>query len=65
VRLSDELSQSPAWRDKLERDIAELKDAIEHLGEDNRKLADIRDAFELMPAAVRKYLLKQVFRGRR
>lgn len=65
VRLSDELSQSREWRDKLERDIAELKAAIEHLGEDNRKLADIRDAFDLMPAWIRKYLLKQAFRGRR
>lgn len=65
VRPIGEQSEARAWREKLERDIVELKDAIERLGEDNRKLADMRDAFELLPAPIRKYLLKQAFRGRR
>ncbi|HEV8501296.1 MAG TPA: hypothetical protein VGR63_06950 [Casimicrobiaceae bacterium] len=64
VRLTDELVESRAWRDKLQRDIEELKAAVERLGDDNRKLADIRDAFEVLPQTAQKYLLKRAFRGR-
>ncbi len=65
VRLTGELHESREWRAKLERDIAELKAAVEGLGEDNRKLADVRDAFVRLPHVVQKYLLKQAFRDRR
>jgi hypothetical protein len=64
VRLVDELAAQGAWKAKLEADIAELKAAVETLGDDNRKLADVRDAFVLMPAFVQRFLIRQAFRGR-
>jgi glycosyltransferase involved in cell wall biosynthesis len=64
VRLVDELAAQGAWKAKLEADIAELKAAIDKLGDENRKLADVRDAFVLMPAFVQRFLIKQAFRGR-
>ncbi|MEO6749345.1 MAG: hypothetical protein ABI294_07130, partial [Casimicrobiaceae bacterium] len=65
VRITGGLTDARAWSTKLERDIAELKVAIEELGADNRQLADVRDAFDRLPAVVRKYLLKRAFRDRR
>jgi len=64
VRLVDDLAAQRAWNAKLEADIAELKSAIDKLGDDNRKLADVRDAFVQMPAFVQRFLIKQAFRGR-
>ncbi|MFI4903469.1 MAG: glycosyltransferase [Burkholderiales bacterium] len=64
VRLTDELVETRAWCDKLQRDIDELKAAVERLGDDNRQLADIRDAFGILPRSAQKYLLKRAFRGR-
>ncbi|HEY5366431.1 MAG TPA: glycosyltransferase [Casimicrobiaceae bacterium] len=65
VRITRGLTDARAWSTKLERDIAELKVAVEKLGADNRRLADVRDAFDRLPAVVRKYLLKRAFRDRR
>lgn len=64
VRATDELVEARAWRDKLQRDIDALKAAVERLGDDNRKLADIRDAFAQLPRSAQRYLLKRAFRGR-
>ena len=64
VRLADHLAAQRAWNEKLEKDVAELKAAIEQLGDENRKLADVRDAFVLMPAFVQRFLIRQAFRGR-
>jgi glycosyltransferase involved in cell wall biosynthesis len=64
VRLVDDLAAQRAWNAKLEADIAELKAAIDKLGDDNRKLADVRDAFVQMPAFVQRFLIRQAFRGR-
>jgi glycosyltransferase involved in cell wall biosynthesis len=64
VRLVDDLAAQRAWNAKLEADIAELKSAIETLGDDNRRLADVRDAFVQMPAFVQRFLIRQAFRGR-
>ena len=46
------LAAQRAWNAKLEADIAELKSAVDKLGDDNRQLADVRDAFVQMPAFV-------------
>jgi cell division protein FtsB len=64
VRLVDDLAAQRAWNAKLEADIAELRSAIETLGDDNRRLADVRDAFVQMPAFVQRFLIRQAFRGR-
>ena len=63
--LQDRFAQSQRWNEKLEQDIAALKDAIERLAEENRRLADPKAAFDLLPEIVRKYLLKRAFRARR
>ena len=53
-----------AWAAKLETDIAALKREIERLADENRRLADPKAAFDLLPEIVRKYLLKRVSRAR-
>ena len=56
---------STAWARKLEIDIAALKSEIERLADENRRLADPKAAFDLLPEIVRKYLLRRVSRARR
>jgi chromosome segregation ATPase len=56
---------SKAWAAKLETDIAALKREIERLANENRRLAEPKAAFELLPEIVRKYLLQRASRARR
>jgi len=59
------LEQNTAsWIAKLEGDIALLKQSIEKLEAENRVLADQKAAFDRLPEAMRKYLIKRAFRER-
>jgi glycosyltransferase involved in cell wall biosynthesis len=53
-----------AWAAKLESDIVELKREIERLGAENRALADNKAAFDLLPQAIQRYLLRRALRAR-
>jgi hypothetical protein len=53
-----------AWAEKLESDIAELKREIERLGADNRALAEHKAAFDLLPQAIQRYLLRRALSAR-
>ena len=64
VKLQDELAETRTWMQKLERDVASLQTELDHTIAENRRLADIRDAFDVLPAVLRKALLKWTFRGR-
>ena len=64
VALTNEITQTRDWMAKLERDIATLNTEIARLGEDNRRLADDKAAFDLLPDVLRKFLLRKVFRAR-
>jgi hypothetical protein len=64
-RLESELAETHAWARKLELDVEALKAGMTGKVEENRRLADIRDAFDLLPVIARKALLKLAFRGRR
>jgi chromosome segregation ATPase len=53
-----------AWAAKLEGDITELKHEIERLGAENRTLAERKAAFDLLPQAIQRYLLRTAVRAR-
>ena len=65
VHLAEECAELRAWTGKLEADIAALKAAIDDLQQHNRELADVRAAFEVLPATAQKALYRWAFRGRR
>jgi len=56
--------EATAWAAKLERDITELKGEIERLGAENRILAERNAAFDLLPRAIQRYLLRTAVRAR-
>jgi glycosyltransferase involved in cell wall biosynthesis len=55
--------EASAWAAKLERDISELKQEIERLGVENRVLAERKAAFDLLPQAIQRYLLRKAVRA--
>ena len=63
--LERDVREAQAWARKLEHDVDVLKAEGEALFQQNRRLADDKAAFDLLPLLVRKLLLRRVFRGRR
>jgi glycosyltransferase involved in cell wall biosynthesis len=65
AKLERDIAETRAWAQKLEHDVDVLKSGLTEKVEENRRLADIRDAFDVLPVLARKALLKLAFRGRR
>jgi glycosyltransferase involved in cell wall biosynthesis len=65
AKLERDIREAQAWARKLEHDIDVLMTEGKTLFEENRRLADVKAAFDQLPLLVRKLLLKKAFRARR
>lgn len=65
VKLAGELHEAQVWPAKLQRDIATLNAELTRCVEENRVLSDQKSAFDILPEAVRRFLLRKALRARR